>query len=223
MAMINLRKAISLAEEARYKMGVSDFVLATIDHWAHAQTGMHPPKTSIPAELVSASMELTNCLAGLMREHPGDDVLGAFFSECNFHLRGTNFFPTPPEISALMAALIGEPEAKDSNDAKLKYYEPCCGTGSIALKWLNNLAQSSGLDAVAKAQLVLEDIDEVMVKACMIQMLFFIEHLGVEPQILSVVTIDVLSRQKRGVAYYATSQAYEAQVISQSAIASQAA
>jgi hypothetical protein len=204
IGIMNISKALNIAEKSRYRMGVSQFVQATIEHWAYAQTGMYEPTTQIPCELVSESKELTNCLAELMRAHPGADVLGTFFSACNFHLRGTEFYPTPPEVSRLLAALAGAPQPN-----KTQYYEACCGTGSIAMNWVVELLQSSGAEALAGAELLLEDIDPLMVKACMLQMLFLFESLGVSPKAMSVVQIDVLTRKVGTVAYYATSEAAE--------------
>lgn len=199
---VNLNEAIRITEASRFRMGVTEFVKLTIESWAHAQTGLYPPTKTFPDDLEVEAKKLVHCLSVLMRQHPGDDVIGKFLSECNFHLRGTNFYPTPPEIANLMAALLGDKTSKN----ELSFYEACSGTGSLAMQWVINLVNTKGVDALTQAKLTLEDIDPLMVQASMLQLLFLFEHIGASPKSLSIEAIDVLSRKSSKVAYYASSK-----------------
>ncbi len=124
-----IRKAAQVIEAARYRMGVTEFVYTFIDHWAYQQTGLYPPSSKMPKELEPTAIELSHILSAAMRNYPGIDVLGMFFSECGYYKQGQNFFPTPPELGRLLAALVGWPS--NHLNQELSFYEPCSGTGAI--------------------------------------------------------------------------------------------
>ncbi len=141
-AIPQVRKAVQVLEQARYKMGIVEFVKCFIDHWAYYQTGMFKPSVSMPDELTPVAMQLSHILAAAMKRFPGADVIGCFFSESGYYKNGLNFFPTPPELSRLMSALVNN--APD-NESCSSFYEPCCGTGSIALSWLIEKYENKGV------------------------------------------------------------------------------
>ncbi|GKR04066.1 hypothetical protein KAM462_37860 [Aeromonas caviae] len=102
-----ISKALSLIEQSRFRMGTSRFVEAFIDRWAYLQTGLYPAKEEIPAELQPVAFELSHVLSVAMKRDPTSDVLGYVLSMSGFHKKGTNYFPTPPEIGRLMSLIIG--------------------------------------------------------------------------------------------------------------------
>lgn len=192
-------QALKLIETTRFRMGVSEFIHAFIDEWAYLQTGLYKPSRPIPEDLASTAKELSQLLAGAMRADPTNDVMGYVFCDSGFYKRGTDFYPTPREVSKLMTALIQPSGAGGSNE----YSEICCGTGSITLAWLEDRMVKQGLDAMKDVQLYLEDVDPVMVKACMLQLLYYFETRGVSPALLHLDAVNTITRRYGGVSYYA--------------------
>ncbi|EAB9607387.1 MULTISPECIES: restriction endonuclease subunit M [Gammaproteobacteria] len=189
-------KALSLIELSRYRMGTSRFVEAFIDQWAYLQTGLYPSKEEIPKELQPVAFELSHVLSAAMKRDPTSDVLGYVLSMSGFHKKGTNYFPTPPEIGRLLSLITGAQSSAD-------FYEPCCGSGINAIHWMENLIDNKGPKALTKASIYLEDIDPLMVKSCMLQLFHYFESRNTTPKKLSIVGIDTLSRQTKNIAYYA--------------------
>ena len=195
--MINFAKATSIVERLRYRVHPRQFITEMLDHWAYHQTGIYPPPRPFDSDIESEAQQLTHELAALMRLHPTQDVLGKFLSIFSFNLKGTDFYPTPPEMAELLSRLIGAslPQPQQS------FYEPCCGTGINTIVWLDNYAKTHGPSEISALHIALEDIDPLMVKACVLQLLFYFESTGFSPASLSVVTVDVLSRKHFGVTY----------------------
>lgn len=191
-----VNKALSLIEQARYQMGTAPFVEAFIDQWAYLQTGLYPAVHSIPNELQPIAIELSHVLSAAMRQDPTSDVLGYVLSMSGFHKKGTNYFPTPPEVGHLLSLLVGTAPSAD-------FYEPCCGSGINAIKWMDNLLENQGPEAMSSASIYLEDIDRLMVKCSMLQLLYFFESRNVSPKTLSIVGVDSLTRRPTGIGYYA--------------------
>lgn len=189
-------KALSLIEQSRYRMGTSRFVEAFIDQWAYLQTGLYPAKEEIPEELQPVAFELSHVLSAAIKRDPTSDVLGYVLSMSGFHKKGTNYFPTPPEIGRLMSLIVGSQSSAD-------FYEPCCGSGINAIHWMENLIENHGPEALREASIYLEDIDPLMVKCCMIQLFHYFESRNTTPKTLSIVGIDTLSRRTKNIAYYA--------------------
>lgn len=192
-----LRKASALVEQTRFRIGAREFLYLFIDTWAFRQTGMYEPKRRFPPDLDGIAIQLSDVLAQALRGEPTADVLGALLSEFRFDQKGTNFFPTPPEIGKLMARIVGQTDSRT-------FYEPCCGTGGIALQWLEGLYEVQGRDGIKAASLLLEDVDPMMVKCSLLQLLFYFESRDASPAQMSVVGVDVLTRRSVGVAYFAT-------------------
>lgn len=192
-----LRKALALVEQTRYRIGTRDFLHLFIGTWAFRQTGMYPPNAALPQDLDGIAMALSEVLAQALRSEPTADVLGALLSEFRFDQKGTNFFPTPPEIGQLIVRLVGQTDSRT-------FYEPCCGTGGVALQWLEGLYEAQGPEGIKAASLRLEDVDPMMVKCSLLQLLFYFESRDASPAQMSIVGIDVLTRRSAGVAYYAT-------------------
>lgn len=193
-------KALALIEQARYRMGTSAFVEAFIDQWAYLQTGLYPAANTIPDELQPVAIELSHVLSAAMKQDPTSDVLGYVLSMSGFHKKGTNYFPTPPEVGRLLSQLVGAAPAAE-------FYEPCCGSGINAIQWMENLLETQGTEAVGQASIYLEDIDRSMVKCCMLQLFHYFETRNISPKMLSIVGIDTLSRRPTGIGYYAQQSA----------------
>lgn len=193
-----LRKASTLIEETRYRFGTRKFLYLFIDTWAFKQTGLYEPQEQMPAELEEVAAELSKVLSTAMRSDPTADVLGFLLSEFRFDQKGTNFFPTPPEIGQLMVRLVGESGSRT-------FYEPCCGTGGNTLQWLEERCETHGPAGIKDASLLLEDVDPMMVKCCLLQLLFYFESRNASPARLSIVGVNVLTRCPVGIAYHATS------------------
>ena len=189
-------KALTLIEQARYRMGTSAFVEAFIDQWAYLQTGLYPPANTIPDELQPVAIELSHVLSAAMKQDPTSDVIGYVLSMSGFHKKGTNYFPTPPGVGLLLSQLVGSTPSAD-------FFEPCCGSGINAIQWMEHLLESQGPEALSSASIYLEDIDRLMVKCCMLQLFHFFESRNVSPKTLSIVGIDTLSRRPTGIGYYA--------------------
>lgn len=201
-----LRKASSLVEQTRFRYGTRKFLYLFIDTWAFKQTGMYEPREKMPDDLEEIAIELSQVLSQAMRADPLVDVLGLLLSEFRFDQKGTSFFPTPPEIGQLMARLVGVAPGNT-------FYEPCCGTGGDTLQWLEGLLETQGTDAVRAASLLLEDIDPLMVKCSMLQLLHYFETRDVSPASLSIVGVDVLTRRPAGIVYHATARAEQAEAL----------
>ena len=191
-----ISKALSLIEQSRYRMGTSRFIEVFIDQWAYLQTGMYPAKEEIPEELQSVAFELSHVLSSAIKCDPTSDVLGYILSMSGFHKKGTNYFPTPPEVGRLISLIVGSQPSVD-------FYEPCCGSGINTIHWMENLIESHGPEALREASIYLEDIDPLMAKCCMIQLLHYFESRSTTPKTLSIVCIDTLSRRTKNIAYYA--------------------
>lgn len=192
-----LRKASSLVEETRFRFGTRKFLYLFIDTWAFKQTGLYEPQEQMPAELESVAAELSKVLSTAMRSDPTADVLGFLLSEFRFDQKGTSFFPTPPELGQLMVRLVGEPSSRT-------FYEPCCGTGGNTLQWLEGVFDVHGPGGIKEVCLLLEDVDPMMVKCSLLQLLHYFESRDASPIELSIVGVDVLTRRPSGVAYHAT-------------------
>ena len=195
-AKAHLNQAMNLIESTRYRMGVSQFLTAFIDEWAFHQTGLYPCKNVIPADLEETAIALSKSLSAAMHADPVSDVLGYVLSEAGFHQKGTSFYPTPTDVSDLLQALIGGEEGNT-------FYEPCCGTSINAILWMEGMLQKHGPDALADSELTLEDIDPLMVKCSMLQLVHYLASRQVTPKALNVIGVDVITRRLTGVAYYA--------------------
>lgn len=192
-----MSKASAIVEGTRYRYGTRKFLYLFIDHWLFRQTGLYEPQEAMPTDLEADAIELSRVLSNAMRTDPTADVLGFLLSEFRFDQKGTSFFPTPPAVGQLLVRLVGD--ATDSS-----FYEPCCGTGGNTLQWLESRWEACGQKGIKNARLLLEDVDPIMVKCCMMQLLHYFEARDASPARLSVVGVDVLTRRPAGIAYHAT-------------------
>jgi len=188
--------ALKVTEEARYKVGIMEFVTHFFDYWLFKQTGLYPPSYVPDDEINTLFMSLSNHLAEGVREAVESDVLGQFLGECQFEKRGRNFYSTPESISKILSAItIGN----GGQSEPMSYYEPCAGTGVNAINWFLEM-QGKGY-SVKNLSMYLEDIDPVMVKACFMQLLFYFESIDEWPRLISIQCIDSLTRRHHGLAY----------------------
>lgn len=210
------RQALSLIETTRYRMGVSKFISLFIDHWAYQQTGLYPPSEAFPDDLLSTASKLSHLLSSAMKADPTSDILGYILSESGFYKQGTQFYPTPPEVARLMAHITLD----NTQRSETEFYEPCCGTGINTIHWLERLMETRGVSAIASANLHLEDIDRLMVKGCMLQLVHYFDSRGVTPASMNIEALNTISRKPMGVAYYATAKpAEKEQPVSDSSVA----
>lgn len=191
-------ESLKVIESSRYEMGVMPFLTLFVDHWAYYQSGIHPPKEDFPQSLSVTGVELSRLLGSAMKADPTSDILGYVLSQAGFHQKGTNFYPTPPEVAKLMAGIISSDKPLDPE----RYYEPCCGTGINTIAWVENYIEENGKEALGRIQLFLEDIDQTMVKACFLQLMNYFASRDIAPKVLSVRTVDTLSRKGNDVDYY---------------------
>lgn len=199
------RQALSLIETVRYRMGIPRFITIFIDHWAYQQTGLYPPSDALHDDLAATAHKLSHLLSFAMKADPTSDILGYVLSESGFYKQGTQFYPTPPEVAKLIAQ-INMVEAP-SLDAK--FYEPCCGTGINTIHWLERVLETRGATGIESAHLHLEDLDRLMVKGCMLQLLHYFDSRSVTPASLNIVALNTITRRPMGVAYYATTNPFK--------------
>ena len=184
-----IAEALKIIEGTRYRLGTTEFMLMFIDRWAYEQTGMYPPAKTLPEELQQESAMLSQILHEAMLFEPTADVLGYILSQLNFDKRGTSYFPTPPDVAALLSRLGGL-----SNGSKI--YEPCCGTGVITIRELENR------NSIKNTSLLLEDIDPIMVKCTMLQLIHYFQSRNESPKEMHLSCVDVLSRNKNKIHYH---------------------
>jgi hypothetical protein len=190
-----IQDALDIIESCRYTFGTMAFFLAFIDEWAYQQTGLYPPATPLPNTLVPKASKLSHLLAKAMAMEPTSDVLGYMMSMANFEKRGTNYYPTPPAISRLLAEL-----AEGTSTPNTRFYEPCCGSGINAIMWMENYLRSH--PDLTQVSIYLEDIDPVMVKCSMLQIVHYLQYQKTAPKQVNIVCIDTITRREKSVAYH---------------------
>lgn len=200
----HLNRAIKYTETQRYRLGINEFVYGLIDNWAFEQTGLYPPNPILgfDEEAILTAKQVSHELATAMKINPTSDVLGWYLSETGLSKNTESFFPTPPEVSRLISSLTID-NKKQSKD---KYYECCCGSGSLALSYLDNIFEKDGKEALKNIELYLEDINPTIIKCALLQILFFIDVKGVQIKSFSIATINSLTRKNIGPHYYAQTQ-----------------
>ena len=194
------KKAMSIIEQSRFRYGTASFFSDFIDHWAYAQTGLYPPAKEMPEDIIPMCTELSHVLSEALKIAPTEDVFAPILCELGASKRGGNYFPTPPHVAKLMSALIGVADNTPSND----YYEPCCGTGVLALQWLGEKYSEQGLAGLESVTVHLEDMDPLMVKCAFIQIIHFLSNINGKVKSLRIERVDSLSRKSFGLCYYAT-------------------
>lgn len=202
---INLNKAISIVESTRYNHGTMSFLIEFINHWAYLHTGLYKPEKPFSSEHEQVAKLLSHELSHLMSANPTSDVLGKLLSHFQFQQRGTEFYPTPPEISLLMGRLLNTQDSDSMN-----FNEICCGTGSLTIGWLEEVINCHGIEKIKDVSLNLEDIDPLMVKCTLLSLIFYFNALGETPRSISVTAVDSLSRKEKNVKYYMASKQEQA-------------
>ena len=195
-----IKKALKLIEQARFKYGTASFFSDFIDHWAYAQSGLYPPAKPMDKEFEPVCQKLSKVLSEAFKVAPTDDVFAPILCELGASKRGGNYFPTPPHVAELMAALVGNPNPASGDS----YYEPCCGTGVLALKWLDSKFQNEGHEGLEKAKVNLEDMDSLMVKCSFLQIIHYLSNINGKVKELRIERVDSLTMKKMGLLYYAT-------------------
>ena len=195
-----IKEAQKLIEQCRFRYGTQSFFSDFIDHWAYEQSGLYPPSKPMPDDLKPLCNELSNLLSEALKLAPTDDVFAPILCDMGASKRGGNYFPTPPHVAELMAALVGGPNPVNSEN----YYEPCCGTGVLALKWLDNKFKNEGHEGLEKASVHLEDMDSLMVKCSFLQIIHYLSNIKGKVKELRIERKDSLTMKNMGILYYAT-------------------
>lgn len=195
-----IKQAQKLIEQARFKYGTASFFSDFIDHWAYAQSGLYPPAKPMDEEFLPVCRELSHVLSAAFKVAPTDDVFAPILCELGASKRGGNYFPTPPHVAELMAALVGNPDSSNSDS----YYEPCCGTGVLALKWIDKKFQNEGHAGLEKAKVRLEDMDSLMVKCSFLQIINYLSNIEGKLKELQIERMDSLTMKSMGLLYHAT-------------------
>lgn len=194
LALVN--QALSLTEQARYRLGTARFVTLFIEHWAYLHSGLYPASDVIPEDLTPVAVEMSHLLSKAMFLEPAGDAIGYLLSNTDFHKKGTNYFPTPPELSKLLSALVNV-----DNNTGYSFYEPCCGTAVNAIHWMERLVEEQGTAALSRVEIYLEDIDRLMVRASLLQLAHYFSHHKIIPKLVQITAINTLSRDTKGMYY----------------------
>ena len=190
---MKIEDAFRVAESWRYKYGMSEASIAFIDDWAYKHTGLYPPSNKITQEpeFLEPAVKLSAIFQSLLMAG-GEDPLGVFLSEFDKSgVKHNAFFPTASCVSDLMSQILMDGDTgRGANDL----YEPCCGTGSITLKKLENIYhQNIDLDfPLGDVKLYAEDINPTALKAFLIQLLFklqYLQEVGGKPSIMKDVKL----------------------------------
>lgn len=207
----HLNNAIKIVEGFRYVMGVNRFIEYTINCWSFHQSGVFPPvlgddwSEEANQGAISVSMELS---AAMMID-PVSDVLGWFLSETGYYNTTASFYPTPPEVAKLVSSLLGN--SSDTRSGKYDHYECCVGTGILTLSYLDDLLEREGAEFLKKVKLTMEDMNPLIVKCCLLQLLHYLDARSVQINSFRLETIDSLTRIKSNPCYFAFSQSSRTQ------------
>lgn len=212
MANVHLRKAESIIEGVRFKIGCEVFLIEFVHQWAYLHTGLYQPTTSTQSDAVfienarNLSNELNQIMLSGKCHSPLTELLSIFHTSAKHNHA---FFATPKGVSQLMTNLLMSPEPS----YRQSIYEPCCGPSGISFEAIlaiveENYTESNPLQGVT---LVVEDINSVAIKAYLLQLVhllaFLSESLGreVRPDTVSIKQINVLTRSEGGINYHLSS------------------
>lgn len=203
----HLNNAIQIVEGFRYSMGVNQFIENTINCWAYHQTGVYPPVLSKDwsEEANSGAIAVSIQLSAAMMADPLSDALGWFLSETGYYKVANNFYPTPPEVAKLLASLVGGTVER----TKYSHYEICAGTGILTLSYLDEILSKEGAEALNKVTLVLEEINPLIVKCCLIQLLHYLDAKNVRIGGFKLEAVNTLTRASTGLVYFAHPRGFE--------------
>ncbi len=196
--MSTLKQAVKLVQEGDRYSGHGRFFSDFIDDWSYHQTGLYPPSKPLDGEKKRIAHQLSHVIQQAWREAPGEDFLGHLIEECggSGHL---SFFRTPPSLSLLMAQLMGV------KSGMTDFCDVCMGSGSLTLAHIYQTFQEGGAKAVARLNIIGEDLSANKVKVAMIQIINLLDILGDEQPLyvhsLRLYEINSLSRELGAVHY----------------------
>lgn len=199
----HLNKARKLIEEQRYKYSTETFITEFVRGWFFEQTGLYKPSDPIHQDstFLTACAMLSHEVASLMNAGINFSPLSILLSE--FHtsaVKNNAYYPTSDCVTQLMNLLLNMGDSKGK-----RIYEPCVGPSgmildSIQQRFLENQDQLNPLDGL---EIIVEDIDEVALKAFTLHILFLISYLNeshpygeVRPDRIEIKQINVLTRQQ---------------------------
>lgn len=120
---------------------------------------------------------------------PFADVVTEFY-EIEFLERKNKLdqYMTPAKLSNLVAQMLmgDKPDTKPAN-----ILEPCCGTGSLVLAGIRQRLKTGGKEAVSKTGVFINDIDPVLLRISVYQILFHSFHHNTPVKFLNVQNVDM--------------------------------
>ncbi|WP_132577675.1 N-6 DNA methylase [Pseudomonas aeruginosa] len=149
------------------------------------KTGSSQERFLITKDVISSDISnfscdskvLLNALSEYMKvvvsEEPFTDTLSETYEELFLTgRRGERLgqFMTPPDLSRAVSKLMLDDSAVSAIEKPIWFSEPCCGTGSMALATLHRI-WSLNPEKLGLVNLLLNDIDETMVRVALLQVL----------------------------------------------------
>ena len=166
--------------------------------WAYQHTNLYPLKKELTLETQKKMIELSKMLCLAIQCNPKNDVLAFIFSHYNHSKVGTAYFPTPTDVSKLMASIM----LSNIQIPPKSIYEPSSGSGGMVISFLDQYIKKFGIQSFQDLEITIEDIDPVMIRCSMIQMLFFFESVNATPHKLNIEQINTITRKKFSINYF---------------------
>lgn len=198
-------ESIELIDSVSGEIEAVKFLTAFIDSWAFFQTEISPPREPLPSDLNDRAAELHQLLSVAMRLAPASDVLGFVLNHFGYSRKPLNEYPDSPGVAASVMKMT----SCDLTNDRQVFHKRSCGTGASTTAWINRFIEQNGEEAFQRMELVLEDVDELMVKACYLQLINYFEYIGTSPSELNLWAIDSATGKGSGIYYRETGSAPE--------------
>ncbi|ACJ29937.1 hypothetical protein swp_3231 [Shewanella piezotolerans WP3] len=169
--MSHLQQAVKLVQEGDRYSGHGRFFSEFIDDWAYRQTGLYDPSKPLSEAQSKIAHQLSHVIRSAWETCPGEDFIGHLIEECggSGHL---SFFRTPPALSTLMANMMGGSSGLED------FADICCGSGSLTLAHINQTFLDGGAKAVARLNIMCEDLSGNKIKVAMLQIVNLLDILS---------------------------------------------
>lgn len=169
--MSHLKQAVKLIQEGDRYSGHDRFFSEFIDDWAYRQTGLYDLSKPLGETQSKIAHQLSHVIRSAWETCPGEDFIGHVMEECggSGHL---SFFRTPPALSTLMVKMIGGSSGLED------FADICCGSGSLTLAHIHQTFLDGGAKAVARLNIVGEDLSGNKIKVAMLQIVNLLDILG---------------------------------------------
>jgi len=144
----------------------------------------------IYAEIVQESEPFTDVLSLLHEEilltGGRGDGLGQFF--------------TPPDLARSLAMMLFN-ETTEYPDGTIRFSEPCCGSGALALAPLNQMYKTAP-ERLRDVHLILNDIDSLAVKSAILQVLMTCIYHNIELSRVDVYNANLITQYMKGDTFF---------------------